>query len=114
MTTTTLPTNVAWTTACSPLSANTSMKPTISRALTASTIHSGAGITPAAPCRRVLRAASRSRRWSSHLAYAACWAAVRGSMPRSVRYSWIPQGFVSAISDPACMRGHSWWTTERA
>ena len=67
ITATTVPISTAWTTARSPLSAKNSMKPTITAAMKNSTIHSGAGMTPTAPWIRALRAASRSRRWSSHL-----------------------------------------------
>ena len=38
----------------------------IKATLMKSTIHSGAGITPSAPCVRSARAFSRSERWSNH------------------------------------------------
>jgi len=57
-----VPISVAWTNAGSPLSANSSMKPTIIAAMTHRTSHSGSGMTPTAPWIRAFRADSRARR----------------------------------------------------
>ena len=67
ITTATLPIMVACTIARSPLSAKKSIKTPMIPALRNSTIQSGVGITPSAPCVRSARALSRSVRWSSHL-----------------------------------------------
>ena len=48
------------------LSAKSSMNRKRTIALMKSTIHSGGGITPSAPCVRSARALSRSERWSNH------------------------------------------------
>ena len=79
ITTATPPIIVAWTTARSPLSAKKSMKTKMIPAERNSTIQSGTGITPSAPCVRSLRADWRSVVWSSHLPYAACSEADFGS-----------------------------------
>ena len=66
MTATTLPMNSAWTHARSPLSANPKMNVSTIAEMKNRAIHSGVGISPAAPWMRSWRASSRADVWSSH------------------------------------------------
>ena len=67
ITETTLPMNIPWTHARSLLSANPKMYVSTTAEMKNRAIHSGAGITPAAPWMRSWRACSRSEVWSNHL-----------------------------------------------
>ena len=67
MTATTLPMNRPWTQARSLLSAKPKMYTSTIAEMKNRAIHSGVGITPAAPWMRSWRASSRVDVWSSHL-----------------------------------------------
>jgi hypothetical protein len=102
------------TAARSPLSANISRNTNTAAALTNSTAHNAAGITPSAPWMRSPRAVSRSARWSRYLEKAACSDGERGSAVPRLRKTATPQGLGASPSVPDCIRGHSRCTTARA
>jgi hypothetical protein len=103
----------AWTKAGSALSAKSSMNRKRTSALMKSTIQSGGGITPSAPCVRSARAVSRSERWSNHFEYAACSDADLGSTACIVLNIARAHGFAMLPSLPSLIAGHSLCTTSR-
>jgi len=113
-TTVTLPMSIPWVTAPSALSAKNSMNATITPVIVNSTIHSGTGMIPSAPCTRSTRACSRCEVWSIQRSYADCSVTETGSTAATVRNISTPHGLTPAPSVPSAIAGHSAPTTERA